>query len=1090
MKLKFTIFLTCLLSVCAFPSCTDDLETKRIEETNPGNVTLLIPVSGEATGSRADGQLESQEGNLKDLYLYVFKLKAGGVATTDSDYEIFPINGQNVNEIKDNLGNQVTSGYKGFSLQLEEGTYRFYLLGNVFAYTSTSLGNLTTISAIKSLNLSFTRPIQVNDGLPMACLSSVYLADQSNSTSASNDSSVTLTAAEINGGKKIYCDMHFLCSKVRYTIQFDNTQPVNGEGGGVSKNFGTHVMDLNNTVEVNNVANSTNINVSYSDWTDKYLPDNANSPFTGGLKQFKFNAFPTNTVKDWTEDDSHAWDSNKNKCAWQGVIYLPENTNTDYKSKLKFTGQCQLSSSNPTKIYDFEETVELMPVNNGSNQGISRSHLYDLFFKFQEYDGIDIKVSVMDWVPEMLMVDFEHTYLEIERTEASVTSILDDVLTFNSDGRGGFKLDCYNPENLTNKTGTMITTPVIILGEVNEEEHTLTLSANSALNIDEISPGGLKGTATCYIKAGNITKQIKVKYDLEAFFTVTPESITFNMGDMVNNQVPPQQFHFETNLGGIKLFKSNEAGVKSGSELNLTGTNGVTDQVTIVNVGSDNETSTITLKCEKTDTNEGNLTVTVPSSWNCTHVAHHYFWAQPVTTYEDIQGQLIMVSVIPSQGNYRVYFRAINDYQAEWGFDYDNKSGIGYANIYLEDKWDLFPEEDYSAGTSTSSESENWKDWWDNFNTKNTIDDKGRHNIYIYGQIGETGDGFNPKDKWDYNNYDDGDQMSGDFTNPGWYFRDLSPSWSVTSSYLKNDEPITPGRTLFIFHNRSHGCALHRCSHHNDPGVPLFNYEDREGWYLYDPTREPYYNVYDDKPVIEDVIYQFYLPGKPTQWYRDYGVASGNSSYDTHTTYRMYGNITETSSSSIGLGKTYKSGDYYVTQLKFKAPKDDYSKNIKFSFPGYGIPENRIYIYVDLNKDDQKWMANPKAHISKDQNSTYEDWFSPKENMTRVGSTNYYYYDIPEGYENGYLIFHGDGGQFPGDKQGWIQMKPGHNYQNSGSLSKNVTAWIPYTGSKPLSSTTITTTLMGGNNYTPVNVGNKKIIYGYYKDGKWHKGQP
>ena len=30
-----------------------------------------------------------------------------------------------------------------------------------------------------------------------------------------------------------------------------------------------------------------------------------------------------------------------------------------------------------------------------------------------------------------------------------------------------------------------------------------------------------------------------------------------------------------------------------------------------------------------------------------------------------------------------------------------------------------------------------------------------------------------------------------------------------------------------------------------EPGIPLFDYEDREGWIVYDPTSDPTWNIYD-----------------------------------------------------------------------------------------------------------------------------------------------------------------------------------------------------------------------------------------------------
>lgn len=75
------------------------------------------------------------------------------------------------------------------------------------------------------------------------------------------------------------------------------------------------------------------------------------------------------------------------------------------------------------------------------------------------------------------------------------------------------------------------------------------------------------------------------------------------------------------------------------------------------------------------------------------------------------------------------------------------------------------------------------------------------------------------------------------------------------------------------------GYTLHRCPHHRAPGIPLFDYEDREGWIVYDPTSDPEYHIFDDMPEIEDLNITIYTEKKTMGWYREYGIA-GNSKTD------------------------------------------------------------------------------------------------------------------------------------------------------------------------------------------------------------------
>lgn len=79
---------------------------------------------------------------------------------------------------------------------------------------------------------------------------------------------------------------------------------------------------------------------------------------------------------------------------------------------------------------------------------------------------------------------------------------------------------------------------------------------------------------------------------------------------------------------------------------------------------------------------------------------------------------------------------------------------------------------------------------------------------------------------------------------------------------LKDDKARTDPAYFSNGTYLSTGFQPHRFTHHNDPGITLFNYEDREGWYLYDPLSDPYYRVYDEKPTVVDVEYTIYTKNK------------------------------------------------------------------------------------------------------------------------------------------------------------------------------------------------------------------------------------
>lgn len=174
--------------------------------------------------------------------------------------------------------------------------------------------------------------------------------------------------------------------------------------------------------------------------------------------------------------------------------------------------------------------------------------------------------------------------------------------------------------------------------------------------------------------------------------------------------------------------------------------------------------------------------------------------------------------------------------------------------------------------------------------------------------------------------------MSGDVNNAGWYYIDMDKDAKskFKDNNAKDEKSIKPGQTLVMFGNGENasngGCTPHRFPHHMDAGIPLFNYEDREGWYLYDPTCIPYYKVFDDKPTIVNVNYVIYTKSKITCWFIEFGCKGTNNSVKagSYTLKCLPANFKE--------HHTYVGNGWYRSVINLKAPKGEYEKAIKISF--------------------------------------------------------------------------------------------------------------------------------------------------------------
>lgn len=342
----------------------------------------------------------------------------------------------------------------------------------------------------------------------------------------------------------------------------------------------------------------------------------------------------------------------------------------------------------------------------------------------------------------------------------------------------------------------------------------------------------LVGTAKFWLKANNLKKYIDVHYDVKPYLDVTKELVIYyNKDDKSQNK---RTIKWDTNLGGIKLDRTTD---KKGSSIIKMSVN-----------SSDDATGTFTVTAT-----ENPVTTTI-----------HEF---TVTSKDGSMPQKVRVKVSPPIGDYRIYFRAINDRSKYNG-------GNGSDNF---------------QGILTEEGTNNWSDGW-NEDAKDTSDPITKsHYIYVYTQIGETEDAVTGKG-WVFTKESDdrngwpGVEMVADETNTGWYYKNfpVDAKSVLNTNESKGQRTIKPGETLIMFSNNTYqdqGYSLHRCPHHLEPGIPLFDYEDREGWIVYDPTSDPIWRVHDDMPEIENIEFKVYTQFELFGWYKVYGIASGENQF-------------------------------------------------------------------------------------------------------------------------------------------------------------------------------------------------------------------
>lgn len=397
---------------------------------------------------------------------------------------------------------------------------------------------------------------------------------------------------------------------------------------------------------------------------------------------------------------------------------------------------------------------------------------------------------------------------------------------------------------------------------------------------------------------------------------------------------------FTTNLGGIQFPSGWTVSAEDGQKVQYA-------------------QSEIKIKCNNNNVADGTFTITATSDPGTTTT--HVFTVKAIE--DNNVEQQIRVTVRPPKGNYIIYMRAINDL-AWCRSDWLNNNEYEHSLMLDEQAYD---------GKPTNN---NWRDGWyeegSNAGEAKWAEDYSPHNgyhyVYIYTQIGETTSGSTSQTRnvteWlfggetDYTdftrntvsqgtdqNYNDtwwpGRSMQADNNNPGWYYYQIAVDAKSVKSRKNNvetdDKPkmIKPGQTLLMFNNGTFlkaGFQSHRFTHHNDPGITLFNYEDNEGWYLYDPTSDPYYRVYDEKPTVVDVEYTIYTKNKSiTGWYVKYGVRNGNP--EKFSMWSDSPNSPNQFECKV-YGPDGHGNIWYKTILHLKAPLGEYAKILKLKVNG------------------------------------------------------------------------------------------------------------------------------------------------------------
>ena len=898
--------LLSLAALLLLAACTDDADVYNTPASSEGNLCVYVPVTRE--GDEVKSSLDPsnptynasvEECQINDLHLYAFPVRGDG---TFLSQELPSPAASNM------LDEKVAS----YQLKIKPGTYRVYVVANMEDVLD--VNSITTEDDLKKVVLYY-KPMS-KPGMPVAKnIPMIYEPETKAADGTTTDGTIIIKSTDKNA-TIVAANLRFTCVKVCLNLIYNPDDP---DMNSALKSNGLQITDIVGK----QLSPQTNLL-----WDGKFTNPNVSDDYAKGIKPTLYDATSHtgsgSYYTSWTETPANANVNNEDiikvkgegaaaltnpneKWLFRATYYLPERyvKEAAQQSALKIGGA--VGGSAIKNSYNINLGHRQDETSTAEVPTLPRGTYYEIVGRIKSLGNIslDCVVGVEPWVPAFIDVDLNHTTLWVSKTSAQVTSLQNAIIDYGT-----------NPDasNITFGCDTEIEkiaggmSPVIVATN-DIATHRITFSINPDLSVKDFKAP--TGTAKVWIKAGNIKKYLDVEYDVTPYFKVDPVDIVIYY-DPKNSSELTKVVKFTTNLGGIQ-FPNGWTVSDSGHD------------VTYAN-------STINIKCGNTQLAEGTFTITAKTDPETTIT--HTFTVKSIDedgTKKHIE-QEIRVTVRPPVGPYRIYMRAINDLAKT----------LNASSLEEFDHSNMLDEEAYNK----SEENNNWRDGWCADWKIDRKSYKDSHKVYIYTQKGETNsDGSTGANTavWYFTGGWPGHSMTPDYYNPGWYYYSIAHDAKSEGNNGQGDalttgtKMIKPGQTLLIFSNgtyTSEGYQPHRFTHHNDPGITLFNYEDREGWYLYDPLSDPYYRVYDKKPTIVDVEYTIYTKNKRiTAWYCNFGV---NSS-DGKGKFEMKSNKpdVEKEFKCTECDKKDKDGNtWYKTILHLKAPLGEYDKILKLKVNG------------------------------------------------------------------------------------------------------------------------------------------------------------
>ena len=498
-------------------------------------------------------------------------------------------------------------------------------------------------------------------------------------------------------------------------------------------------------------------------------------------------------------------------------LYLPENY-TGKNTYIEIKGTELTPAGDETTITH----TYILPLGgvagNKSGGDLERGTFYDMTASITGKGKMDMKInmSVFEWKLMDVYADFSQTSLWVSRTGKS------DYTNFDHDNKTGQQIlvtSQYN-DSIGYKTNAKeVTVECVSKSKIGDKPLVLAtvqsgqilFTVNPDIEIDKYNKYNKNTTGTAVVA---IRANNLVKY-IDVQYNVTP---------FLNVTPLEVEIHTEETKEGVEqptyavLYETNLGGIK------------IPTSLTSANGGK--------VKITQTGTYKGKIML--QSDGKATNTWTKSFTVSPISGYDNLKKQ-VKVTVIPPLNDYRIHFIALNDSRENGGAHINNGK-------LTDDHWPAYYIYLYTQYGMTDKKDENGipKSVWYFFDKK----------------VGQD------KPSWP------GVEMKVDPENEGWKLFELStdkPGWcSITGAKPKYPKP---GETLIMF-NSGENNDYQRYPYHMEPGVQLFDFKNREGWFVYDPTSN-LHEFFESKPDIHLVTFNMYYQGDIIDnWYINTGSKS------------------------------------------------------------------------------------------------------------------------------------------------------------------------------------------------------------------------